>query len=183
MWSFSQLNSVCDGGKGGGAYQRRDCSGDVAEGVGEVLTVTPMCGLSPGMVGVGWSTCAGGWARRRRVFRPAYGAIVQLVSSGGSTKWRRGGMRKEFENGAETYLVHVRRWAEEVRRGWFGVSGEALPSPRTRGASRVSGEANPTAGADWEWLEWAGRSDRGSGGLAGGGASCSRQSPANSGLV
>jgi hypothetical protein len=29
-----------------------------------------MCGSSPGMVGVGRSTCAGGGARQRRVIRP-----------------------------------------------------------------------------------------------------------------
>ena len=64
--------------KGGGAYRRRDCSGEVVEGVGEVLTVTLMCGSSPAMVGVGRSTCAGGRARRRRGFRPTHGAIVQI---------------------------------------------------------------------------------------------------------
>jgi hypothetical protein len=63
--SFSQLNSTRSGGKGGGAYRRRDCSGEVVEGVGEVVTVTPMCRSSPGMVRVGRSTCAGGGARRR----------------------------------------------------------------------------------------------------------------------
>jgi hypothetical protein len=57
---FSQLNSTRGGGKGGGAYWRRDCSDEVADGVGEVVTVTPMCGSSPGMVGVGRSTCTGG---------------------------------------------------------------------------------------------------------------------------
>jgi hypothetical protein len=72
--------------KGRGAYRRRDYSGEVVEGVGEVLTVTPMCGSSPAMVGVGWSTCAGGRAHRRRGFRHAHGAIVQLVSSRGSTR-------------------------------------------------------------------------------------------------
>jgi hypothetical protein len=49
--------------KGGGAYRRRGCSGEVVEGVGEVLTVTPMCGSSMAMVGVGRSTHAGGRAR------------------------------------------------------------------------------------------------------------------------
>jgi hypothetical protein len=49
---------------GGGAYRRRDCSGEVVEGVGEVVMVTLMCGSSPGMVEVGRSTCAGGGARR-----------------------------------------------------------------------------------------------------------------------
>jgi hypothetical protein len=132
------------------------------------------------MVGVGRSTCAGGGARRRRVFRPAHDVIVQLVSLGGLTRWHRGGTRKEFENGVETYPVHVHRWAEEVRRGWFGVSGEALPGLRAWRASRVSSEANWTADADWGGLGWAGHGSRKSGGLAGSGASCS--SPANSGL-
>jgi hypothetical protein len=52
--------------KGGGAYRRRDCSGEVVEGVGENSTVTPMCGSSPAMVGVGRSTCAGGRTRRQQ---------------------------------------------------------------------------------------------------------------------
>jgi hypothetical protein len=130
--------------------------------------VTSMCGSSPGMVGVGRSTCAGGWVRRWRVFRLAHSAIVQLVSLEGFTRWHRGGTWKEFENGAETYPIHIRRWAEEVRRGWIGVSSEALSGLRAWGASRVSGEANWTAGADWGWLLWAGHGSRSSGGLAGG---------------
>jgi hypothetical protein len=161
--SFPLWNSDRVGGKGGEAYRWRDCSGEVVEGVGEVLTVTPMCGSSLAMVGVGRSTCAGGRARRRRGIWPAHGAIVQLVSSGGSTRWCRDGLRKGFENGVETYRVHVCWWAEEVRRGWFGVSGDALPGPRTWGASRASSKTNRAAGAAWEWLEWAGRGGRGSG--------------------
>jgi hypothetical protein len=51
--SFPQLNSSRGGGKGGGAYRRRDCCGEVVESAGEVVTVTLRCGLSPGMVGVG----------------------------------------------------------------------------------------------------------------------------------
>jgi hypothetical protein len=58
--SFPQLNSTRGEGKGGGAYRRRDCSDEVVEGVGEVVTVTSMCGSSPGMVGVGRSTCSAG---------------------------------------------------------------------------------------------------------------------------
>jgi hypothetical protein len=46
--------------RGGGAYRRRDCSSEVAKGVGEVLRVTVMCGSPSGMAGVGRSTCAGG---------------------------------------------------------------------------------------------------------------------------
>jgi hypothetical protein len=36
-------------------------------------------------------------------------------------------------------------------------------------------------GAAWKWLEGAGRCGRGSGGLVGGGAACSRRSPVNFG--
>jgi hypothetical protein len=39
--------------RGGRAYRRRDGSGEVVEGVGEVLRVTAMCGSPSGMVGVG----------------------------------------------------------------------------------------------------------------------------------
>jgi hypothetical protein len=60
-----KLNSNCGGGKGGGAYRRRDCSGEVVEDVGEVSGITTVCGSPSGMVGVGRSTCAGGDARRR----------------------------------------------------------------------------------------------------------------------
>jgi hypothetical protein len=76
--SFSQLNSTRGREKGAGACRRRDCSGEVVEGIGEVVTVTPMCGSSQGMVGVGQSTCACGVARRRRGLWPIQGGRVQL---------------------------------------------------------------------------------------------------------
>jgi hypothetical protein len=81
-WSFSQLNNTRDRG----AYWRRDCSGEVVEGVGEDVTVTPMCRSSPGMVGVGRSTCAGGGARRRRGLRPIQDCRVQFNWSVGFTR-------------------------------------------------------------------------------------------------
>jgi hypothetical protein len=56
-----------------------------------------------------------------------------------------------------------------------------LLGPRTWEASRASGEANRATGMAWKWLEWAGHGGRGSGGLAGGGAACSRRSPVNFG--
>jgi hypothetical protein len=45
------LNSNHGGRKGGGAYQQRDCSGEVVEDVGEVLGITTVCGSPSGMVG------------------------------------------------------------------------------------------------------------------------------------
>jgi hypothetical protein len=67
--------------RGGGAYQRRGCSGEVVEDVGEVLRITVMCGSPSGMVEVGRSMCAGGATRRRRGVRPAHDAIVQSNGS------------------------------------------------------------------------------------------------------
>jgi hypothetical protein len=84
--SFPQLNSSRGGGKGVGAYQRRDCSGEVVEDVGEVLRVTAMCGSPSGMVGVGRSTCAGGGARRRRGVRHIQGTIDQSNGSKSFTR-------------------------------------------------------------------------------------------------
>jgi hypothetical protein len=85
--------------KGGGAYRWRGCSG---EGSGEVrgsLAITSRCGSSVVVVEVGWSTCAGGGARRRRGIWPAHGAIVQLNGSGSFTRGQGRHVREEFENG------------------------------------------------------------------------------------
>jgi hypothetical protein len=68
---------------GGGAYRRRDSSGEASREVGEV---TSRYGSVSEVVRVGRSMCAGGGVRRRRVFRPAHGEIVQLVGFGGLTR-------------------------------------------------------------------------------------------------
>jgi hypothetical protein len=112
---FPNLNSNRGGRKGGGAYWRRDCSGEVVENVGEVSGITAMCGLPSGMVGVGRSTCAGGGARRRRGVRPAHGAIVQLNGSESFTREQGRGVREELKNGSPESLVHACRRATEVR--------------------------------------------------------------------
>jgi hypothetical protein len=114
--SFPQLNSARGGGKGGGAYRRRDCTGEVVEDVGEVATVTLVCGSSPGMVGVGRSTCAGGGSRRRRGIRPAHSKIAQSSESRGFTGGQGSRRRKELKNGLPGSLVYVRWLAAEVRR-------------------------------------------------------------------
>jgi hypothetical protein len=114
--SFSQLNSTHGGGKGGGAYRRRDCSGEVVEGVGEVVTVTPMCGSSLGIVGVGRSTCAGGGARRRRGLRPIQGDRVQLNQSVSFTRYQGRHGREELKNSSPDSSVYARWRAAKVRR-------------------------------------------------------------------
>jgi hypothetical protein len=114
--SFPQLNSARGGGKGRGAYRRRDCSGEVVEDIGEVATVTMVCGPSPGMVGVGRSTCAGKGARRRRGIRPAYGEIAQSSESRGFTGGQGSRRRKELKNGPLGSSIYVRWRAAEVRR-------------------------------------------------------------------
>jgi hypothetical protein len=153
--------------KGRGAYRRRGCSG---EGSGEVrgsLAITSRCGSSAVVVGVGWSTCAGGGARRRRGIRPAHGTIVQLNGSGSFTRGQGRHAREEFENGSSDCSVYARLRTTKVRRGRSWVSDEALPGPRTWKASRATGEANRVTDAAWKWLEGAGRSGQGSGGDGG----------------
>jgi hypothetical protein len=136
--------------RGGGAYRRRDCSGEVAEGVGEVLRVKAMCGSPSGMAGVGRSTCAGGEARRRRGVRPAHGAIVQSNGSEGFTGCLGRRECKELKNGLLVSSVHARRRVIEVRRRCSQASGEVLRGPRAWEASRAIGEANRAAGAAWK---------------------------------
>jgi hypothetical protein len=135
--------------KGEGAYQRPGCSG---EGSGEVqgsLAITSWYGSSAMVVGAGWSTCAGGGARRRRGIWPAHGTIVQLNGSGSFTRGQGRHVREEFGNGSPDCSVYTRLRATEVRRGRSWVSGEVLSGPRTWKASQVTCEANRATGTTW----------------------------------
>jgi hypothetical protein len=100
---------------GGGAYRRRDFSGEVAEGVGEVLRVTTMCGSPSGMVGVGRSVCAGEGARRRRGVQPIQGEIDQSNGSESFTRDQGRGAREELKNGSPVCPVYACRRVVEVR--------------------------------------------------------------------
>jgi hypothetical protein len=135
----------------------------VAEGVGEVLRVTAMCGSPSGMVGVGRSTCAGRGARRRRGVRPIQVTIGQLNGSESFTRDQGRCVREELKNGSPDCSVYALRRAAEVRRGRSWFYGEVLPGPRAWEASQAIGEANRAAGAAWKRLEWAGHGGRGSG--------------------
>jgi hypothetical protein len=148
--SFPQINSTRGGVKGGGAYRRRDCSGEVVEGVGEVLRVTAMCGSPSGMVRVGRSTCAGGGARRRRGVQPIQGTIDQLNGSESFNRDQGRCVREELKNGSPDCSVSARRQAAEVRQGRSWFSGEVLPGPRAWEASQALGEAIRVAGAAWK---------------------------------
>jgi hypothetical protein len=145
--SFPQLNSIRGRGKGGGAYQRRDCSGEVVEGVGKVLRVTAMCGSPSGMVGVGRSTSAGRGARRRRGVRPNQGTIGQSNGSVSFTRDQGRCVHEELKNDSLDCSVYARRRVTEVRRGQSWFSSEVLPGPSAWKASRATGEANRRAGA------------------------------------
>jgi hypothetical protein len=149
--------------RGGGAYRRRDCSGEVVEIVGEVLRVTTMCGSPSGMVGVGRSRCAGGGARWQRGVRPNLGTIGQSNGSGSFFRDQGRHVREEFKNSSLDCSVYARRGATEVRRRWSWVYSEVLSSPSTWKASRVTGEANREADATWTRLERAGHGGRGLG--------------------
>jgi hypothetical protein len=165
--SFPQINSTRGGGKGGGAYRRRDCSGEVAEGAVEVLRVTTMCGSPSGMVGVGRSMCAGGGAHRLRGVRPIQGTIDQSNGSESFTRDQGRCVREELNNSSPYCSIYVHRRAAEVRRGRSWFSGEVMPGPRAWEASQAIGEANRAAGAAWKRPEWAGHGGRGSGGNGG----------------
>ena len=115
--SFPNGTVAAEEEKGGGAYRRRDCSGEVVKDVGEVLMVTAMCGSPSGMVGVGRSTCAGGDARRWRGIQPAHGAIVQVNWLESFARGQEGQWCKELENHLLVSSVHVWWRVTEVRRG------------------------------------------------------------------
>jgi hypothetical protein len=120
------------------------------------LAITSRCGSPAVVVGVGWSTCAGGGARRRRGIRPNQGGTVQLNGLGSFTRGQGRHVCEEFENGSPDCSVYARLRATEVRRGRSWASGEALPGLRTWKGSRATGEANRATGTAWEWLEGAG---------------------------
>jgi hypothetical protein len=111
----STSNSNRGGRKGGGAYRRRDCSGEVVEDVGEVSGITMVCGTPSEMAGVGRFTRAGGDARRWRGDRPGHGEIKQLDGSKRFTGCQRGYERKELGGDSLDSSVHARRRKTEVR--------------------------------------------------------------------
>jgi hypothetical protein len=111
----SILNSNRGGRKGGWAYRRRDCSGEVVEDVGEVSGITTVCGSPSEMARVGRSTRAGGDARRRRGVRPGHGEIEQLDGSKRFTGCQRRYGCKELVGDSLDSSVHARRRKTEVR--------------------------------------------------------------------
>jgi hypothetical protein len=139
----------------------------VAEGVGEVLRVTALCGSPSGMVGVGRSTCAGGGARRRRGVRPIQGTIDQSNGSESFTRDQGRCVHEELKNGSPDCSIYARRRAAEIRQGRSWLFGEVLPGSRAGKASQANGEANRAAGAAWKQLGWAGHGGRCSGGNGG----------------
>jgi hypothetical protein len=145
-------NSTRGKEKGGAAYRRWERSGEGRGWLREALAVTARYGSTAVVAGIDRSTCAGGWSRRWRVFRLNHGDLVQLNGTMSSTGWRRGYVRKESKNGAETYPVYVHRQSGEVRWPWTSFSGEAksdsLPGELHRGmhglfrGSGVSGKGS-----------------------------------------
>jgi hypothetical protein len=111
----SNSNSNHGGRKCGGAYRRRDCSGEVVEDVGEVLGITTVCGSPSEMAGVGRSTHAGGDARRRRGVRPGHGEIEQLDGSERFMGCQRRYGCKQLVGDSLDSSVHARRQKTEVR--------------------------------------------------------------------
>jgi hypothetical protein len=77
--------------------------------------VTPMCGSSPVMVGVGRSTRAGGRARQQQGLRPIQGGTVQLNWSVSFNRGQGRHRREELENGSPDSSVHAWWRVTEVR--------------------------------------------------------------------
>jgi hypothetical protein len=153
-WSFPYWNSTRGRGKGGGAYRRRDSSGEASREVEEVTAVTLRYGSASEVVEVGRSTCAGRGVHQRRVLRPAHGEIVQLVGSGGLTKWHRGSTREELENGAETYQS---TFAGERKKSSDGDSGSPARFCWVWGLGELHGSlAKLTELLSWTGNGWGG---------------------------
>jgi hypothetical protein len=115
--SFPYWNSTRGGEKGGGAYQRRDSSSEGVDDVGEVTTVTLMCGSLARMAGVGQTSCACGEARGRRGSRPNHGGIAQSSELGSFMGGQGSRRRKELKNGSPGSPVYARWRVAEVQRG------------------------------------------------------------------
>jgi hypothetical protein len=169
-WSFPFLNprsllagTVAVGRKSGDATYRRERSGRGSGEVRGLLAITSRGGSPATVAGVGLTACAGGWARRRRVLRPAHGGRAQLKCSGSFMGGQRCCRRKELKGGSSCSSVYVRRRSDVVRRCQSGTSDEVVLGLRARGASRSSGEASRGVGLDGGGSEWPVHGGRGSG--------------------
>jgi hypothetical protein len=111
--------------KGDAAYRRRERSGEGRGWLREVLAVTARYGSTAGVVGIGRSTCAGGWTRRRRVLRPNHSDIGQSKGMRSFTGCWWVDTCKELKNNSSWSSVYVHRRSGEVRRLCTGFSGEA----------------------------------------------------------
>jgi hypothetical protein len=116
------------------------------------------------MARVGLAACAGGWARRRHVLRPAHGGRAQSNHTGSFTGGQGCCRRKESTSGLPCSSVYVRRRLVQVRRCQSGASGEVVFGLRARGASLSSRGANRGIGWGGGGLEWPVHGGRGSGG-------------------
>jgi hypothetical protein len=74
------------------------------------------------VVRVALATRCGRRARRRRGVRPTQGGLVRLDGLGRFTGRRGSCARKEFDNGATVYLIHVLQRAADS-----GEGGSTLP--------------------------------------------------------
>ena len=107
------------------AYRRRGRSGEGWGWLGETLAVTSRYGSTSEMAEIARSTRAGGCPRRRRVYRPNHGELVQSEGMVSFTGSRSDCVHKESKDGGVVYPVHALRRGCELQRSWTGLSGEA----------------------------------------------------------
>jgi hypothetical protein len=137
------------------------------------------------VVGVARSTRAGGYPRRRRVYRPNHGDLVQSDGTVSITGSRSDGVHKESKGGGVVYPVH------ELRRGLSAPARVDWLLRRrelrflARGASRRCAQAFPRAGRGWKWLGGPVHGGRGMDGRgqAAHGPTTANQAPARVGWV
>jgi hypothetical protein len=119
------VNSTRGSKKGGATYRRRGRSSEGRGWLREVLAVTARYGSMAVVAGIGRSTCAGGWTRRRRVLWPNHSDIGQSKGTGSFTGCWWVDSCKESKNNSSWSSVYVHQRSGEVRRPWTGFSGEA----------------------------------------------------------
>jgi hypothetical protein len=140
----------------------------VVDDVGEVTTVTSVCGSVSEMAGVGRSLRAGGGAHRRLVIRPNHDGIAQSSELGSFTRSQGCCRRKELVNGSPGSPIYVGWRAAEVWRGCARCSGEVGSWLKLGKASQPLGEAFQGLGRGWGSTEDAGRARA----MVAGGAAC-----------
>jgi hypothetical protein len=143
-------NSTRGKEKGEAAYRRQERSGEGRGWLRKVLAVTTVYGSTAVVAEIVRSTCAGGWSRRRRVFRLNRSDLVQSNGTMSSMGWRRGYLHKESRMGQGfTRSTFTDGRAKSGDRG--------LDSPAKQGPIPCSGSFTEACTVSSKGRAWLGR--------------------------